>query len=59
MLVTDQCRVNELGHSKIVLLFFMLHLSNVLQVVKSSERWLAKVISTYSILVSFKELIAS
>jgi len=37
LLTTGQCRVNERKLIKIVLLSYMLHLSNVLPVPKSSE----------------------
>ena len=45
MLTSVQCRVKKLGHSRIVQLSFTLHLSNVLLVLRSSERWLEKVIT--------------
>ena len=49
MLKTDIyiCRVNELEQSKIALLSFMLNLNNVLQVLRSSAHWLAKVPLVY------------
>ena len=40
-------RVKELEHSRTVQLSFMQHLNNMLLVVKSSERWLEKVLSLF------------